>query len=295
MPRQLVAASGMMRFVRLKNSPMDTKNTNMHKFDVIILAAGKGTRMGGELPKVLTKVKGIPMLRYTLDAVAEAGLPHSPVVVVGYKADLVKEYVAESNKTGGHNHFMQAPRFAHQAEQKGTGHAVMVARDEVHPHASDILILYGDQPLVRAQTLQSIFSHHNAQTKSPMTMATVRVDSFDGWKSTFADFGRVIRDGSIQADGKGNIIAIVEKKDATDEQKNIKEVNPAYFCVDAQWLWKSLAEITPKNSQGEYYLTDLVAIACRQGHTIASIEIPAEEAFGVNTPEQLAHVEKLLR
>jgi bifunctional UDP-N-acetylglucosamine pyrophosphorylase/glucosamine-1-phosphate N-acetyltransferase len=120
-------------------------------------------------------------------------------------------------------------------------------------------------------------------------MATVKVDSFEGWKKAFFDFGRIIRDAA------GKIVANVEKKDTTDEQKLITEVNPVYFCVDSAWLWKSLSEITPNNAQGEYYLTDLVKLACNQGHAIVSVEIPAEEALGVNTPEQKEIVEGLMK
>lgn len=255
----------------------------MENLDIIILAAGKGTRMGGDLPKVLNQAQGKPMLYYTIEAVRKSGLPHEPVIVVGYKGELVKDFVE-----GALSEKSQA-RFAHQTEQRGTGHAVMSARDIVRQDAESILILYGDQPLVRAESLKAIHDYHRAQKQSPITMATVRVDSFDGWKALFADFGRIVRDD------QGEIFAIVEKKDTTEDQKKIMELNPAYFCVDAGWLWESLDQVTTKNAQGEYYLTDLIGIAQKQGYTIASVEIPAEDALGVNTPEQLAHVEFLMR
>jgi bifunctional N-acetylglucosamine-1-phosphate-uridyltransferase/glucosamine-1-phosphate-acetyltransferase GlmU-like protein len=117
-------------------------------------------------------------------------------------------------------------------------------------------------------------------------MATVKVDDFSDWRQGFSDFARVLRDSTSQVCG------IVEKRDATAEQLQINELNPAYFCFKADWLWQNLAKLKNDNSQREYYLTDLVAMAGEQNRSIAAIEIDAREALGVNTPEQLALLEK---
>ena len=252
---------------------MSNRSDKSSKRDVIILGAGKGTRMGGELPKVLTEVAGSPMIVHVMREVEKAGF-NPPVVVVGYKADMVKDSLPKHS------------RFALQTEQKGTGHAVKITQDMALQDDGSILILYGDQPLVKADTLLSIFDAHEKH-EHPLTIATITVDSFDGWQSPFSTNGRIVRD----ADGK--VLSIIEKKDATPEQLQIKEVNPAYFCVDASWLWKSLEKINTNNAQGEYYLTDIVGIAFQEGHPIMTVSIPPEEALGVNTPEQRDIAERM--
>ncbi|MES2470746.1 MAG: NTP transferase domain-containing protein [Patescibacteria group bacterium] len=243
--------------------------------EVIILAGGKGTRMKTEFPKVLTEVAGRPLITHVVEQVNKLGLESEPIIVVGYKGDQVKDRLS--------NH----SRFSHQLEQKGTGHAVMSARREALREKGSILILYGDQPLVKTDTLQKIFEAHENHD-SPITIATTIVDAYDGWQKPFYDFGRIVRNE------KGNVVGIIEKKDATDDQREgIREVNVAYYCVDADWLWNSLDKVTTNNVQGEYYLTDIVGIAFEEGHPIVAVDIPPKEALGVNSPEQLIVVENM--
>lgn len=241
---------------------------------IVILAAGKGTRMGGELPKVLTPVLGRPMVLHLLESVQKARVLNRPVLVVGYQADKVKAAVGDGCD------------FVYQAEQLGTGHAVSIAQ-EASRGAEHVLVLYGDHPLISEDTITKIFEGHQ-KSGATITMATISTPDFEGWKQSFYDFGRIIRDES------GNIIKSIEKKDATEEQKQIKEVNPCYYCFDAKWLWESLSQLKNNNAQGEYYLTDVVETAFKEGKKIHSIAIPPHEGLGVNTPEQLKMVEQYL-
>ncbi|MDB5258967.1 MAG: bifunctional UDP-N-acetylglucosamine pyrophosphorylase/Glucosamine-phosphate N-acetyltransferase, partial [Candidatus Taylorbacteria bacterium] len=159
----------------------------MNDLDIIVLAGGKGTRMGGDIAKVLTPVAGRPMLSYVLDAVRGV-LSHDPVVVVGYQAEKVKETFGADG------------RYAHQAEQRGTGHAVKVALAHVRPEAKYIFVLYGDHPVIKAETIRSVYEKHSKKDRfAPVTLATVRVPDFNEWRTSFFDFGRIIRyaDGSI--------------------------------------------------------------------------------------------------
>jgi bifunctional UDP-N-acetylglucosamine pyrophosphorylase / glucosamine-1-phosphate N-acetyltransferase len=256
----------------------------MNDLDIIILAGGKGTRMGGDNPKVLTEVAGRPMLSYIFDTVRTVH-PHPPVVVVGYQAEKVM------------NTFAKDLRYALQKEQRGTGHAVQVALEHVRPDAKYIFVMYGDHPLVKPDTVRAIYEKHIEQKKlwsptrseaSPITMATVRLQDFEDWRKQFHDFGRIIRDTL------GSIVKIVEKKDASEAEKAITEVNPSYLCFDAKWLSERIKDLGCTNAQGEYYLTDLIGIAQQEGHFLNSLEIPPEEALGVNTPEQLQVVLGLL-
>jgi len=190
----------------------------MHsKTQIIILAAGKGKRMGGEMPKVLTLFRGRPIIEYLMDAVKELNLPLRPVVVVGYGAEDVKKQLGERAV------------YALQEEQLGTGHAVMRAKDVASKSAENIVVLYGDHPNTKTEAVASLINLHETE-KPAITMMTVRVPDYTGFHAAFYGFGRIVRDEN------GKIKKIVELKDASEEEKNICELNPSLFCFNADWL-----------------------------------------------------------
>lgn len=212
-----------------------------NKIQTIVLAGGKGSRMNTDTPKALVPLKGKPMIKHLLDAIAESGLSLRPIIVVGQKRKLV------TSELGPNYHY------AIQTKPLGTGHAVNSARQLAENKADHILVLYGDHPCVSAETVKNLADAH-IQSDSVLTIATANVPDFDGWRACFFDFGRVIRDKLDR------IVKIVEKKDA----------------------------------QGEYYLTDMIGLAQKQGHIIRSISIEPREAMGVNTIEQLLALEQNL-
>lgn len=243
---------------------------------IIILAAGYGKRMNnGELPKVLTPLKGKALIQWLLEAVKKSGVCEKPVVVVGQKAEMVKQ-------TLGNNY-----TYVFQSEQLGTGHAVAVTKETLQGKAENIMVLYGDHPSVTPEMIISLAVAH-AQSKTVITMATVTVEDFKEWRNSFFDYGRIIRNS------KGDMEQIIERKDATDEQREIKEVNPGYYCFKADWLWNHLDKLKNNNVQQEYYLTDLVELACKEGEKISTVSVDPKTALGVNTQEQLALINEIL-
>src|SRR5262245_6020941 len=209
----------------------------------IVMAAGKGTRMKSDLPKVLFPAAGRPLIEYVLDALAEAGIRRM-VVVVGYRGDLVRQVLA--GRAG--------VEFVEQSPQWGTGHAVMVCRQSLADHDGPILIMTGDTPLVQPATLKAMFAEFQ-RTRPACLMGTAL-------KENPAGLGRVVRDE------RGDFLAIVEEKDATVPQKAIREVNMSYYLFNASDLWQALDRIRNDNSQGEYYITDCPGILKREGKDV---------------------------
>lgn len=249
----------------------------MQPVRIVILAAGKGKRMGdSDRPKVLHTLLQRPMLSYVLDAVVESGVDSKPVLVVGHMAEHVKAVCGESCE------------YALQSEMRGTGDAVAQARTLLEGMADHVMVLVGDQPFVTARTIRKVADMHLA-SGSTLTMGTVTVDDFEGWRKPFADFGRIVRDAG------GGLAAIVEAKDADSGQLALKEVNPSTYCFKAGWLWKGLESLTADNAQKELYVTDLLAQAIASGEKVTTVPVPPEEAVGVNTLEQLAVAEKLMK
>ncbi len=250
---------------------------NKNKTRIIILAGGKGTRMKSELPKVLVKFQGKTLIKHILEKVSASGVDPKPIVITGYKKELV---VAELGDTC---------EFVNQAEQLGTGHAVRMAEKILKNSAKNIIVLYGDHPLINPKTIKKLVAKHS-NSKSKITMATFVVPDFENWRAVFyKNFSRIIRDKNK------HITKDVQFKDANDEEKKIKELNPCYFCFDAKWLWKNLTKLNTNNAQKEYYLTDLVKIAMQEKTKIGSINIDPHEALGVNSKEELEVLEKLAK
>jgi len=239
--------------------------------DAIIMAAGKGTRMDSDLPKVLLEVNGKPMLQWVVDACLEAGCERV-IIVVGYMADQVKKSLANTC----------ACLFVEQTEQLGTGHAVMMAHELFDPKKSrDVFVLGGDGPLIRSQTLVQLLKVHR-EGNFPASLATAVIDDPTG-------YGRVIRDSD------NTFKVIVEQKDATADQRAVCEVNPSYYCFRSESLFAKLLEIKPNNRQGEYYLTDVPGILKSQGQTVGIVDaVPADDVLSINTPQQLAEVNRIL-
>ncbi|MFI4860190.1 MAG: NTP transferase domain-containing protein [Phycisphaerales bacterium JB063] len=238
----------------------------------IILAAGKGTRMKSDLPKVLHEVAGKPMVWWVVQACKEAGADLC-VVVVGYKGELVREALAGEDGIA----------FVEQTEQLGTAHATRMAEPvfEGRP-VSDIFVLAGDGPLIRGKTLARLLEVHR-RTGAASTLATSVIEDPTG-------YGRIVR----TADGSFN--AIVEQKDATPEQLGIREVNPSYYCFRGDALFKTLDQVGSANSQGEYYITDAPGLLKQQGQTVTVVDaVPPEDVLSINTLEQLAEVDKILQ
>jgi bifunctional UDP-N-acetylglucosamine pyrophosphorylase/glucosamine-1-phosphate N-acetyltransferase len=247
----------------------------MEKTQIIILAAGKGKRMNVEIPKVLVNFNGKPMIDYLIQAVSHSGVTGKPILVIGYKREEVMEHIGDK------------AIYVVQEEQLGTGHAVKVTEDSISDNIDNILVLYGDAPSVTGAMIANLVAVHNNSNCS-LTMATVTIPSFDDWYQVFyKPFSRIVRG----EDGK--IIRSVEFKDASESEKEIKEVNPCYFCFKKEWLFEHLAKLKNENAQGEYYLTDLVGYAASE-KSIASVSISPEEALGVNSIEELQRLEKII-
>lgn len=246
--------------------------TDSQPVDAIIMAAGKGTRMNSELPKVLLDVNGKPMVQWVVDACLAAGCERV-IVVVGFKGEKVKEALAGN----------RACLFVEQTEQLGTGHAVMMAHELFDPDQNrDVFVLGGDGPLIRSQTLDQLLNVHR-QGQFPATLATAVIDDPKG-------YGRVIRDSD------GTFKAIVEQKDATPAQLAVCEVNPSYYCFRSDVLFARLLQIKPNNQQGEYYLTDVPGILKSEGQAVGVVDaVPKDDVLSINTPEQLAEVDRILR
>jgi bifunctional UDP-N-acetylglucosamine pyrophosphorylase/glucosamine-1-phosphate N-acetyltransferase/UDP-N-acetylglucosamine pyrophosphorylase len=232
----------------------------------IVMAAGKGTRMKSDLPKVLFPVGGRPMVEYVLNALGEVGISRV-VMVVGYRADLMRETLARPGL-----------EFAEQSPQLGTGHAVMVCRDALKDHDGPILILTGDTPLVQPATLRAMFADFE-RTRPACLMGTAMKENPEA-------LGRIVRDAA------GNFLAIVEQKDATPEQKAIREVNMSYYLFDGRELWHALSRIQNNNAQGEYYITDCPGILKAEGKDVRALCVLAPcETLSVNTVDELSLVE----
>ncbi len=247
-----------------------------NKTKIIVLAAGKGTRMNGDLPKVLAEVRGKPMIKYLLESINKSRIDENPTIVVGYKKELV---IKELDKDGKQYNYID------QTEQLGTGHAVSLAKNYLKDKAKDVVVLYGDQPFISTETIKKINNKHLSSGKK-ITMATVKLPDFRDWRINFVNFSRIIRDSN------GKIIEDIQYKDANDKEIKITEVNPSFYCFDTQWLWKNLEYLKTDNVQKEYYLTDLIKIATREGLEIESINIEPSEALGANTKAELDILEK---
>ncbi len=237
----------------------------------IVLAAGKGTRMKSDLPKVLHEVLGKSMVEHVFDAVRGAGVQRI-ICVIGHKADLMRETL------GSHSDV----EFALQAEQNGTGHAVQMTADLLSDHDGPVLVLAGDTPLLRAESLQGLLDELTSNDAAAVVGSAI-TEANQG-------LGRIVRDA------EGQFTQIVEEKDATDEQKAIQEINTGCYAFDCRSLFEALTEVKPLNNQGEYYLTDCPAILRGKGRTVlAAAKLDIHEAMGVNTKDQLADVERVLQ
>ncbi len=237
----------------------------------VVLCAGKGTRMKSDRAKVLHPVLGRPLCSYSLSRALQLGA--SPVVaVVGHQAEQVQRTVEGL--------FPNKPlKFAVQAQQLGTGHAVRSAQAALHGYDGPVLILYGDTPLLRLSTLQALKEAYE-KAKAPLALVSATPADPTG-------YGRVLREG-------GKVLKVVEHKDCTETQRKISEVNAGIYLADAAFLWRSLATLKPANAQGEYYLTDLVELAAREGG-VAAVQVDFEDTAGANDRAELAALSKVLR
>ena len=234
---------------------------------VVILAAGKGTRMNSELPKVLHKLQGKPLIDYVIDQ-SELLNPKEIILVVGFKKDYIIEHTAKRINL----------KYATQMKQLGTGHAVLQKSELLKNKKRHILILYGDVPNIKASTLQPIIDDH-ILTNRDLTLITAEIDDPAG-------YGRIIRDKN------GSLLKIVEEKDCNDYEKKIKEWNPGIYIFKIPEVFEVLNNISTNNASKEYYLTDAIGIAQQSNMQIKAIKIAdSNEVIGVNTTYQLEKLE----
>lgn len=246
----------------------------MPKTRVVILAAGMGKRMGGEVPKPLVKIAGEPMLAHLLVSVSKSGVDARPVVVV---APDYKELFADMLGT--------MCDFAIQHEPRGTGHAVLAAKQEIGS-TDRVMVLYGDHPFIPADTLRRLVALHDAHPQA-VAMLTCSVPNFEDPYDAFKSWGRVLRDAH------GEVCAIREVKDASRDELAVREVNPAIYLFPTAWMWERLPQLSTANASGELYLTDLITMAFSEGIQVVTEQAEALDVMGINTPAELARAEEV--
>lgn len=235
---------------------------------VVILAAGKGTRMKSPYPKVLHLLAGEPLVVHVLEAVLPLG-PESLLAVVGYKAELVEEALKD-----------YAVKVVLQKEQLGTGDAVKRVRSHLQAFSGAVMVLCGDTPLLSTATLKRLWEFHREE-RATVTVLTARLDDPTG-------YGRIVRDE------RGLVQKIVEEKDASSVERKIREINSGTYVFEAGFLFEALQKIRPDNVQQEYYLTDVVELAVAAGQRVAALPVEdPTEILGINSQKELARVERL--
>ena len=250
--------------------------TEENKIKIIILAAGKGTRMKSDEPKALSILKGKPFLKHILDMLDKLEMEIKPIIVIGHKKERIREVLGE-------NYI-----YAEQQEQLGTGHAVLSAKKAIDTQHEMVLVLSADQPLISKETIESIIQRH-LDKKPILTLGTVLIPDFEEWRKGLNNFGRIIRSEA------GIIKKIVEFKDANEKEREVKELNPALYAFDANWLWNNIEKIKNENAQKEYYITDLIKMAFDQNQKIETVAIVnIIEAFQPNSKEELENLENLV-
>jgi bifunctional UDP-N-acetylglucosamine pyrophosphorylase/glucosamine-1-phosphate N-acetyltransferase len=243
----------------------------MDSIAAIILAAGKGTRMKSKFVKVMHPLAGAPLIEYPLTAAREANASRI-VVVIGHQADAVREHFSAGDDIA----------FVLQEEQNGTGHAVACAAPRLRDFHGRVLILCGDVPLTQTATLRDLLQRH-AEQQATVTVLTASLENPFG-------YGRIIKNSA------GQVLAIVEEKDASPEQRAIREINSGIYCVEADFLFDAVARLGSDNAQGEQYLTDIVRLAVEKGLTCTAHPISDPlEVMGINDRVQLAEAEAVLR
>lgn len=237
----------------------------------IVMAAGKGTRMESELPKVLVPACGRPMIEYVIDALMAAGVSKI-VVVVGYRANDVRDALKSR----------EIVEFADQTEQLGTGHAVMMCRQQIDQHDGAVLVVTGDSPMIQVESINALLDLYN-QEQPACILGSLHSDDPHG-------LGRIVRDD------QGDFMAIVEEKDATPDQRLLTEVNMSTYVFDAAELRSTLDKLTNDNNQGEYYITDCPGILRAEGKDVRALPVLKPcESLSVNNMAQLAIVENEMR
>lgn len=242
----------------------------MSKLKAVILAAGKGTRMNSDLPKVIHRCMEQPMVHYVIKAAKDAGASEV-CVIVGYKSGDVKAAIYD------------VVEYAIQTEQLGTGHAVKCAKDFIGTEG-DTIVLCGDTPLITGETLKALFDTHKKESNGVTVLSAIVEDS--------TGYGRIVRDAD------GNFIKIVEQKDGTDEELQIKEINSGMYIFNSEALSASLELLSNDNAAGEYYLTDTIALIKKIGLKTSAMAVMGDtvnEIKGVNTLDQLAEAEEIMK
>jgi bifunctional UDP-N-acetylglucosamine pyrophosphorylase/glucosamine-1-phosphate N-acetyltransferase len=244
--------------------------TSTSPLAVVIVAAGKGTRMKSSLVKVLHPLAGRPVITHVLDLALQL-TPQQLITVVGHQAEAVRA-VCESR---GAVCVLQEP-------QLGTGHAVAQAEPLLAEFAGDVLVLYGDVPLLQASTVRALWAQHRRQ-EAAVTVLTAFLDDPTG-------YGRIVRNA------QGHMERIVEERDATQADRRLKEINSGIYCLQAPFLFPALRQVGLDNAQGEQYLTDVVAVAVAEKRTVTHVTVTdAKEIMGINTRVDLAHLEAIIR
>jgi bifunctional UDP-N-acetylglucosamine pyrophosphorylase/glucosamine-1-phosphate N-acetyltransferase len=239
----------------------------MHEARAVILAAGKGSRMRSELPKVLHVVEGKTLIEHSIERARQAGVGEI-ILVVGYKREMIMEALGDQVK------------YAVQDKQLGTGHAVAQASELLRDFDGNVVVLYGDMPLINPSTVSRLIETRE-RDEVKAAILTVVLDNPP-------DFGRIIRDS------QGQVMRIVEVKDAGPEERAVKEVNVGMYCFDCQALLSALSELSNDNAQGEYYLTDVAGIMYDKGLRVETVTADTlEETLGINDPHHLEFAEKL--
>jgi len=273
MPPTSVFATDSLCLTMDQNSALNAKQQEL-PLDVLILAAGLGTRMQSAKAKVLHELGGRPLIAHVCRT-AQALNPRKIFVVLGQQASEVEKAVRSTLPD-------DLSGFVLQVEQHGTGDAVMAARAELENARSTLLVLYGDVPLVRAETLAKFVAHHRS-SQAASSILSVRLENPFG-------YGRIVRDE------ENRFLKIVEQKDASVEQRQIREINSGIYCFDTVKLFSALSRVKPANQQGEYYLTDVAGILLSDGEQVdVYLHEDSREVAGVNTRADLAEFENLLR